>query len=160
MNLTITPEILSGAEGPITADSTPVIDSYFLPGITGPGVWNCEDWIRWHQLNREKYGKAQADEKFILSFGGQPRWTDAFNFCKYNSTFQEYFTAQGIDVSSILSRSADAITDTVDNAGSLLKNTSALLSYAVPAAVVLVLYIAWENRNDVNKIIEAVNPLK
>jgi hypothetical protein len=82
----------------IAATSVPVLDGW------GWGdYWQCPQWQQWHQLNKQAFGKAIADQKFIAAWQSQDSFSNPYNWCKYDSTFRNYFVAEGIDIDSIAS---------------------------------------------------------
>lgn len=54
----------------ITADSKPVYDSFGWSDY-----WNCQDWMKWHQLLVAKYGDKKADEIWANAWlAGVSKW--------------------------------------------------------------------------------------
>lgn len=82
----------------VTATSVPVLD-----GWGWDDYWGCAQWMEWHQKNVQAFGKAIADQKFIAAWEAQDFTASAHSWCKYDTTFRNYFQDQGIDIDNLLS---------------------------------------------------------
>lgn len=69
----------------ITADSIPDLDDWGVDEY-----WGCNDWVSWHKLNKKKYGKPVADQKFIFEWGKQGFGASALDCRTFNSSFRSY----------------------------------------------------------------------
>ena len=142
-----------GIGATITADSTPVLDGW------GWGdYWGCADWMQWHKLVKAKYGKDEANARFIDWWGKQDSTASPYNWCKYNSEFANYFAAQGIDVGWMLSHIvtgasniSDAVVDTagnistgVSNASSGVSSLGTMLGFLLPVAAIGAAYYGYK----------------
>lgn len=91
---------LSESSG-ITADSEPVYDIPFYPFDE---AWSCRDWITWHKRMKEKYGKQEANDRFLQAWDDQNFFEWNKSFCKYGDEFVEYFDKQGLDPGNFVSK--------------------------------------------------------
>lgn len=126
----------SSAPDPTNADSQPPLSEF-------DSQWGCTEWQQWHQANVVKYGKDQANQKFITQFNALSRWNQEYSFCKYNCDWVRYFAGYGIDVSDVASRLVCSGISVVDSAGNIVTNgaqgletTSSLIKYLLPVAVI------------------------
>lgn len=95
----------------LTADSVPNVDELGPDNYWGPGTY-----ILWHQLNKQKYGQQIANAKMQDVIA---RWGTGgveYDYC-YDRTFNEYFTSQGVDVTTIFCSAVNAVTSTTQNLG-------------------------------------------
>lgn len=142
-----------GIGATITADSQPLLDGW------GWGdYWGCADWIQWHQLVKAKYGKDEANARFIDWWGRQDSFAGPYNECKYNATFANYFKAQGIEVGWLLSNiivgAQGAGNDVVDvvtnvttgasNASTGVQSVGTMLSFLLPVAAIGAAYYGYK----------------
>lgn len=129
----------------ITADSEPVLD-----GWGWADYWSCNDWIYWHKLNVQKYGKEEANRKFLQWWEKQDGTSGPYNWCKYDSDITAYLKSQGLNIGWWFSNAANTATDTVektaDSAGSVVQSVGSgasglakLVKYAAPVAGALLL---------------------
>lgn len=102
----------------LTADSEPNIDEWGPDNYWGPGTY-----ITWHQLNKQTYGKAIADSKMINAIQQWGTGGVEFDYC-YNDNFRNYFTGQGIDVTTLFCSAEDVIGDVVDTAANVTQGAS------------------------------------
>lgn len=137
----------------ITADSTPVLD-----GWGWDDYWGCAQWVEWHKLNVVKYSKAIANSKFIAEWSKQDSFSNPYNWCKYNSSFANYFKSQGIDVGWLLSNlvvgandvGTNVITATgnvstgVVSASSGIETVGSVIKYALPFGAIALGYWAYK----------------
>lgn len=133
----------------ITADSVPDYDAW------GPDdYWSCSDWIQWHRELVKRYGKEQANVIWIsaadkTSFGGHEE------FCRYDSSFANYFKQNGIDVGNILSHIANTGSNVVENIGDAAGTTTKILKWLIPTAIVLAVigvFIYFGNKYKIFKL--------
>lgn len=135
----------------ITADTEPVLD-----GWGWAEYWSVYDWIKYHQLNVTKYGKAKANEKFLTYWNAQSTDANPWNWGKYNPDFRAYLKKYDLlpsvtnviaDVVSgageVVSGGVEAVKDITEGAGSTIKTASMLL----PIIFVVVLVIALISLN-------------
>jgi hypothetical protein len=125
------------APDPTNADSQP-------PLSETDAQWGCEDWKQWHTANVNKYGKDQANQKFLLQFNQLSTWNSAYSFCRYNCDWAQYFGNYGIDVGDVFSHAACSAVTVIDNAGNIVTNTtsglsttSSILKWALPLAAIV-----------------------
>lgn len=102
----------------LTADSEPNTDEWGPDNYWGPGTY-----IAWHQLNKQQYGKAVADAKMINAVQTWGTGGVEFDYC-YNDNFRNYFTGQGIDVTTLFCSAEDVIGDVVDTAANVTQGAS------------------------------------
>lgn len=132
----------------ITADSTPDLDDWGWDDY-----WKIEDWMRWHSLMVKKFGIDKANQTFLLWWNKQTTGANPLDAKSFNTSFRTYakkykFLDALYGGASFL-KPFGAITDTissgsdvVSNVGDAAKNTSNVLKWAVPVAVLSVVIIA------------------
>ena len=130
----------------ITADSQPIYD-----GWGWDDHWSCEDWIRWHQCLRTKYGLQQANYIFIDAFHKAETFADSYNCRSFNSGFREYARQNGFFDAlfsgiGIIAQPLGWITDTTSNIGEVISTSTGaaadiakLLRALMPALIVIAL---------------------
>lgn len=132
---------VSGAYIPndLTADSEPDFDNWGWDDY-----WSCEAFRRWHELNVTKYGKEVAKSKFLAAYEVAFSFGSYHQDCCYNSDFREYFKSYDIDVDTLFCSLVMPVIDTTGNvlttAGNVssgVANTSSLLKYLLPVALVV-----------------------
>lgn len=74
-----------------------------LDGWGWGDYWQCAQWMEWHQKNKQAFGKAVADQKFIAAWESQDFTASPKSWCKYKTWFRDYFMNEGIDVDNLLS---------------------------------------------------------
>lgn len=136
----------------ITAESKPDYDQW------GPDdFWSCQDWILWHKALKEKYGKDEANVRFVQAYGapglieglGSAHWD-----CRtFNQEFRNYAEANGFLTAlfegiGILTQPLGWVIDTsgniIKNVGEGAQGLSKVLRIAIPvAAVLLIAGGAW-----------------
>jgi hypothetical protein len=124
----------------ITADSTPALDTWGWADY-----WSCQEWMQWHRLNVQAYGRDVANSKFISAWSAQDAFASPYNWCKYDSGFTNYFKQQGIDLGNIFSQVINAAGNVVDAASNVTQtasNATDVLKWALPLAVIAALIIA------------------
>lgn len=108
--------------GAITWQSQPEYDPW------GPGSgWGCEDWRQWHIALVQHFGRDAANQLFKAAWDAQGSFDSAYNWCKYNRPWIEYFMNNGLDLRSALSAiivpvtylPGDVVTDVADTASAL-----------------------------------------
>lgn len=149
--------LLAGFDNPnigeITADSVPDLDEWFWDSY-----WDCQQWIDWHKLNVQKYGKSTANQKLLTEINKRSAFGHELT-CINTPYFSEYFLSQGIDFNSLVGAN-DPITKTgntvVNEASEIIENTakgagslSKVVKYAAPVVGVLLLtglaYYGYKN---------------
>jgi hypothetical protein len=78
---------------PITADSTPVYDTWGPNWLTG--YWQCGEWMEWHKQLEKKWGRAQANAIWYAAWMQQSFAAGPQN-CKWDKTFTNYLVAVGL----------------------------------------------------------------
>lgn len=127
----------------ITADSTPDYDSW------GPDTyWSCDQWIQYHKALKEKWGQDKANKIWLDAFEKQDSFEHAYNWCKYDAAFADYFAKQGLSVGNIFSKivnSGGKLVDAVSNVASTASSSTNALKFVGPALVVTagILLIFW-----------------
>ena len=129
--------LLASAPDATNAESQPPLSEF-------DSQWGCAEWQAWHTANVIKYGATVANQKFITQFNQLSSVNSAYNFCKYNCDWAQYFGNYGIDVSDVTSKAACAAVTVVDAAGNVVTNTaqgvssaSGLIKYLLPLAVII-----------------------
>jgi hypothetical protein len=92
-----------GAISLLTADSRP--DS----------SWGCTEWMRWHEELEKVYGRQVANDFWLKKWKEQSKWSNNYNWCKYNGEFDQYFKSVDIDVGHLISDIVNAGADVADN---------------------------------------------
>lgn len=116
----------------ITADSEPDFDNW------GPDDWwSCDIWMLYHQLNVQKYGQEIANQRFREQWAKQDEWTHPMIYCKFDSSFINYFKAQGIEGGWLISNLVVAAENVANNLEDSAVNTSDLLATLTSAAKVV-----------------------
>lgn len=131
----------------ITADSIPQRDTWGWEPY-----WSCEEYMQWHKLNVQQYGADVANQKFVSAWSELDTFDHNYNWCKYNREFTAYFKSYGIDVGNILSDIVTAggnVVDSVTNVTQAASNTTQMLRWIIPVAVIAALIIAgmWAYKN-------------
>jgi len=87
----------------ITWESTPNHDGWGWDFING--YWSCAEWIAWHRALVAKFGKQEADIRWVNEYD-KSTWGAAEISCSTNSNeFKSYAQSEGLaDKSAILSR--------------------------------------------------------
>lgn len=115
----------------ITAQSVPQYD----PWGAGSG-WGCEEWKQWHIALARYYGLDQANLLFKQAWDAQGTFDTAYNWCKYNRTWVNYFLSKGLDLRSALSAIIVPVTylpgDVAQGAGDTV---STLSKFIKPVAI-------------------------
>lgn len=70
----------------ITANSKPDYDEWGWDDY-----WSCADWIKYHQELKKVFGKEVAASMWYQAWEAQDGTSNPYNWCKYNSTFYDYF---------------------------------------------------------------------
>ena len=112
---------LNSAPDPTDANSQPPLSEF-------DSQWGCADWMEWHKANVKTYGKDVANTKFTTQFNQLSSWNSEYSFCKYNCDWAQYFGNYGIDVSDVFSRATCSAVKVIDDAGSVVTNTTGGLS--------------------------------
>jgi len=124
----------------ITADSWPNHDGW------GPDTyWGCLDWVEWHKLMAQKFGKEKADKIWASEYDKASWGAHEISCSTRNDEFKSYVKKQGLDKkSSILTRvyraegTLDSIGEPIRDAGAAAANTAKILKYAIPATIAMV----------------------
>lgn len=127
-------DCLSCLKEAITADSTPDLDDWGYDDF-----WTCSDWMLWHGLVKKKYGKPEADRRFIHHWNLQTLGAHALDCRSFNTAFRDFlkkerlldeaYGSAGIlapigAVTDVVSSGSDVVSDTAkgaETAGKLLK---------------------------------------
>lgn len=140
----------------ITADSVPV---YCWFG--GSDCWTCDDLILWHKLMVDKYGKVEANLRFVKSFTNDtPIICEQLDCRSFNSTFRSYFRQAGILDSlysgiGVIAMPLGFGNDLISNAAGAISNVATAgetatktLKYIVPVLVIVaaVILIIWSTK--------------
>jgi hypothetical protein len=130
------------ATNPDSIPNTSVIDS----------TWDCSQWITWHKANVSAYGQSAANDKFQQYWSQLSTWDSAYNFCKYQSDFYNYFKSQGIDTGWWLSHLFVDASQIVNNTGSAAvnlsnaaTNTTKVIQWLLPISVIALVGIGALN---------------
>lgn len=59
--------------------------------------WSCADWIQWHKLLKEHFGKEKAKILWEYAFSKQTFGASALDCRTFNSSFRSYMTEEGLD---------------------------------------------------------------
>lgn len=136
----------------ITADSIPDYDEW------GPDdYWSCADWITWHKAMKSKYGKDEANRRFLSAFHQAGFLASSYDCRSFNSEFRQYSKDNGFydglyDGLAVITQPIGVGTDVVNAAGQTvsnisqgISNTSKAAKYAIPAVILVVsaLVLMW-----------------
>jgi len=134
---------ISGIGETITWQSTPQYDPW------GPGSgWTCEQWRQWHVALASHYGLEQANLVFKQAWDNQGTFDSAYNWCKYNKPWVDYFMGKGLDLRSALSAIIVPVTylpgDVIEETGDTISSISKLLKPLAFFAVGVGLYVGYK----------------
>lgn len=116
----------------ITADSVPDYDSW------GPDdYWSCQNWIDWHKAMKARYGKQEADQKWLNAWNDQDAFEANYNWCKYSASFNTYVNGEGLNVTHLLSDTVAGGTKVGENIIGGATNISKILKWLIPTLVIL-----------------------
>lgn len=118
----------------ITAESKPDYDDWGIDSY-----WSCSQWIEYHKALKNKYGKDQANQFWLTAWEKQDTFEHDLSWCKYDSSFADYFADQGIDVGHIISKlfgSAGKVVDAVENVAESATSSTKALKFVVPTLIV------------------------
>lgn len=115
----------------ITAESAPNYDNWGYDEY-----WGCAEWIAWHKALKQKYGTEKANDYWLAAWEDQDSLANPYNWCKYNTTFHDYFRSQGIDVSNIFANIATGAGKIIDNTTDAAVILSNILKVAAPVAAI------------------------
>ena len=59
--------------------------------------WSCEDWIQWHRLLLEKFGKAKAKILWEYAYSKSGNLSSNLDCRTFNSAFRNYARDNGLD---------------------------------------------------------------
>ncbi|MCX6265874.1 MAG: hypothetical protein NTW16_00750 [Bacteroidetes bacterium] len=137
----------------ITADSEPVLD-----GWGWAEFWPVETWQQWHGMLKAKFGKEEANRRFLEYWHKQDSDANPFNQRSFNANFRKYarengffdglFTGIGAIAKPLgwitdILHTADKVeagaTGAIQDTAAGIGTTGKVLKYAIPAAIVLIL---------------------
>lgn len=140
----------------ITATTGEVITENTTPNLDDWGwddFWDCQDWIEWHKIMKQKKGKQYADSKFLEWWNKQGFGAHALDCRSFNSNFKDYFKSENLynalyDGIGVVAQPIGAATDVVQagsnavsNSAQAIENTSKTLKIAIPIVVIGTLII-------------------
>jgi hypothetical protein len=130
----------------ITWQSVPQYDPW------GPGSgWTCEQWRQWHIALSAHYGPQQANLIFKQAWDNQGSFDSAYNWCKYNSPWINYFLSKGLDLRSALSAIVVPVVtlpgDVIENTTSTVSALSRLLKPLAFLAAGAAVYVGYKEIN-------------
>lgn len=115
----------------ITADSVPDYDNW------GPDdYWTCDDWVLWHKLLKQKYGKKSADSTWTTAWNKQDSFEHNYNWCKYEGVFNKYVQDENLNATWWLPNILNSATTVVENAGDTAVNASKIIKWVIPVLVI------------------------
>ena len=131
------------ADKPITENSIPDLDDWGWDSF-----WNCQDWIDWHKIMKQKKGKATADNNVMVWWNKQTTGASTLDCRSFNSAFRDYFGKEKLldpmygSVAWIkpIGAAVDVIgsaSDVVSNAGDTAANITKTLKVVIPIVIVL-----------------------
>jgi hypothetical protein len=112
-------------------------------------VWNCNDWIVWHQSMVKKYGTASANTKWLKDWNNLATGSSAIDCRSFNTAFRTYAKKVGLYDSlysglGVIAEPIGAGTDIiggVSNAasglGGAVGTTGKILKIAIPLLVII-----------------------
>lgn len=59
--------------------------------------WSCEDWILWHKLLKEKFGKTKANFMWNYAFSQSGTLSSNLDCRTFNSAFKDYVRSNGLN---------------------------------------------------------------
>lgn len=131
----------------ITADSTPVLDNWGWDEH-----WSAQDWMKWHSLVMQKYGRDFANQQFLAWWNRQTLGAGPLDARTFNATFRDYAKKHGFfsglygTVGGWIAKPLNwpgqvvgAADQVVTGATGGIAAGGKVLKYAVPAAIILIL---------------------
>ena len=125
----------------ITADSSPIYDTWgWSP------YWDCNDWITWHKSMVVKYGRPEANKRFLAASGDDNIGLFGHEkFCAYDPVFVKYFQDQGLgdQISALgtiignLAGGAVNVSQVAESGGAIGVNAANVIKYAFPILLTL-----------------------
>lgn len=125
----------------IHADSIPDIDEWGYDTW-----WDCEDWILWHKLNVQKYGRKGANQKFAIGWGNQSMGSAPLDCMTFNSNFKNYIAKDQElynivwDVTGIFKpilKPTTSAVDVIETGSEAISTTARFTKALVPLALIL-----------------------
>ncbi|MCC6721750.1 MAG: hypothetical protein IT243_06065 [Bacteroidia bacterium] len=127
------------ADEVITANSYPDYNSIGLGSS-----WSCSDWITWHKLLKDAIGKDRADSLWVKAWEGQSSFANNYNWCKYDSTWNDYVKSEKLSVTNLISDAVVGGKKIGENVLGGVVNASNIFKWALPililAAILFVIF--------------------
>jgi hypothetical protein len=88
--------------------------------------WNAATWTRWHSKVMEKYGKARANEVFLIWWNKAPLLSPTIDYRTFDKPFIEYAKKNGFydalftGIGGVLGKTAGALNKTTEAAGDVV----------------------------------------
>lgn len=139
----------------ITADSQPDYDGWGYDKY-----WGAQHWMSWHAAMKLKYGKAEADNRFVNAWiGGQSYGAAQNDWLIFNSSFRAWANAENLrekmngsiidSAANLVDNVATSAANAVENTGDATENLSKVLKWVVPilgvVIVVAVVYVLFNS---------------
>lgn len=123
----------------MNADSEPDLDDWGIDDY-----WTCSDWIDWYYMNKNRYGKATAVDKFFHYWEQQTIGAHALDCRTFNQDFRDFQQREGIQdrimdglgIFYVPIQAYGAAGDVVTTATTQISNAR---KYVLPVAAVLLI---------------------
>ena len=131
----------------ITAESIPNLDDWGYDDY-----WSCQQWMQWHKLMVNAWGREKANYRFVFFWDQQTMGAAGYDCRSFNSEFRRYAQEQGFydALFSGIGVLAKPIGWSIDTAGNILDaagnvvsgagNVAKVLKYLLPILVILAVF--------------------
>jgi hypothetical protein len=113
--------------------------------------WSCADWVQWHKLLKEKYGKEKAIGIWNYAYSQGTQFASHWNCRTSDSAFRRYVAQEGLnpyESAGVLSPVLKVVGggfDIVSGTGDFLSAIGKNLKYVGYAAIVgTIIYIGFK----------------
>lgn len=139
---------------PTNPDATPDYDEWGVDDY-----WSAQDWIRWHESMKKKYGLKEANLRFVDAYGKASFGASSLDFRTFDSQFKEYAKKNGfhealfsgiailarpiagaIDVGTSVIQSGEGLGQTAENIAKVMK---VMLPVVVAAAAIGIIWYGY-----------------
>jgi hypothetical protein len=129
----------------ITYQSKPDYDDWGIDTY-----WSCSDWITWHAQLKKKFGQTEANKIWLTAWNKQDAWENNYNWCKYNSDFNNFLNREKIQgASHVVAKVFVNTTKGIENTSEIFSGVTSILKNKFVLASLLGLtgYIAYKKFN-------------
>lgn len=111
----------------ITADTTPDLDRW------GPDCyWEGKDWVKWYNAVKQKYGKAEADNRFSNEWGKRGAFGHELWIANNDKAFREMVVAEGLNQTvpdlKLIGITGGAVDKVVQTGGNVINSAGNVIS--------------------------------